>query len=179
MTTPPTTVSDARPDHPAKHDVLLHILGDELRRARQQHHWSRKQLRSRLATNIALQTLASYEQGTRHCSVFRFLEMCAALEVAGPTLLRSALLRVAATEQVGCVHIDLLPVIHGNGCELFPFRRWAQQRLVANPGCRTDIRLEAPALARLADLCSLTTVELVASLTAIGAIRGDQRDGTA
>ncbi|HEV7649873.1 MAG TPA: helix-turn-helix transcriptional regulator [Actinophytocola sp.] len=171
MTVSTVAVRNKQPDHDSEHDNLLHALGDELRQARKQHDWSRRQLQSRLATDVAMQTLASYELGTRHYSVTRFVEMCAALEVPGPTVLRSALRRVAAAE-VGCLNVDLQPVIHDNGCELFPFRRWAQQRIVANPECPTDISLKAPAVDRLAELCGLTTGELVARLTALGAVRG-------
>ena len=57
------------------------VLGDEIRSLRKQRGWTRKELNKRLQTEISLQTLATYELGTRQCSVVRLVEICHALDV--------------------------------------------------------------------------------------------------
>src|SRR5882672_6371061 len=56
------------------------VLGDEIRRLRKQRSWTRKDLNERLQSEISLQTLATYELGTRQVSVIRFVEICLALD---------------------------------------------------------------------------------------------------
>ncbi|EWM13370.1 hypothetical protein KUTG_03674 [Kutzneria sp. 744] len=56
------------------------VLGDELRKLRKQRGWTRKVLQGKLQTEVSLQTLATYELGTRQCSVVRLAEICLALE---------------------------------------------------------------------------------------------------
>jgi len=158
-----------------KADFML-VLGDELRKARRRRRWTRKQLQERLNPPVALPTLASYEMGMRHCSVNRFIEICEALEASPPAILANALRRAAAAAPTGCLDIDLRPVVSDDGRTLRAFRRWAQQRLAATPGAEPDIRLEAPTVKRLADLCNLTAPDLVARLTALGAINSNGPD---
>jgi hypothetical protein len=150
---------------------LTHILGDELRQARRHRHWSRKELRGRLKHRVSLPTLASYELGTRQCSVNRFVEICEALETAAPELLARALRRLAGATHGGGLRVDLRPVIGDNSRKLCVFRRWAEHRLATTLGTDTAVHLAAPAVERLAELCGVTTPDLVATLTTLGAIQ--------
>lgn len=166
-----------RPTAEAEAD-LTHLLGDELRQARRHRHWSRKDLRGRLTHRVSLPALASYELGTRQCSVNRFVELCEALETAAPDLLARALRRLTSATHAGGLHVDLRPVIGDNSRKLCVFRRWAEQRLAATVGSDTGVHLAAPAVERLAELCGVTTPDLVATLTTLGAIQDGWLDPT-
>jgi len=52
-------------------DEVSRVLGAELRSLRKGHGWTRRDLLERSELNIALQTLATYELGTRQCTVVR------------------------------------------------------------------------------------------------------------
>ena len=162
------------PTSAAEATDLTHILGDELRQARRRLRWSRKELRARLRHHVSLPALASYELGTRQCAVNRFVEICEALETAAPELLARALRRTSATH-VGGLHVDLRPVIGDNSRTLCVFRRWAEQRLTSLGG-DTAVHLAAPAVEHLAELCGVTTPDLVATLTTLGAIQNSWLD---
>jgi transcriptional regulator with XRE-family HTH domain len=56
------------------------VLGDELRRLRTQHGWTRRDLNARPQSDISPDALATYEQGIRQCSVVRLAEICLALD---------------------------------------------------------------------------------------------------
>jgi transcriptional regulator with XRE-family HTH domain len=169
---------DRQTEAAAGQDDFTHLLGDELRHARKQRHWSRKELRSRLTGHVSLPTLASYELGTRHCPINRFVEICEALETTAPELLARVLRRSDHGTEAGGLHIDLLLVARDKGSTFHAFRRWAQYRLATSSGAETSIRLATPAVERLAELCDLTTPALVTNLTALGAVQRDERGHT-
>jgi hypothetical protein len=139
-------------------------LGDELRRARKRLGWTRTNLQERLQTEISLQTLATYELGTRQCSVVRFVELCLAMDERPDELLGRAHNRMFATGEQDKVRVDLQSLARDQQPELQPFRRWANDRLRESGGTRTEIYLDLPALERLAELCGLDTVELIERL---------------
>lgn len=87
---------------------FMRVLGDELRTARKLRGWSRKDLVVRLPCQISLQTLATYELGTRHCSVARFLELVDTLEVSALDLWARALERITDVEHAPGMHVDLV-----------------------------------------------------------------------
>ncbi|MGH3950246.1 MAG: helix-turn-helix domain-containing protein, partial [Pseudonocardiaceae bacterium] len=60
-------------------ETYQRVLGDELRKARKRRGWTRKELNNNLQSDISLQTLATYELGTRQCSVVRLAEICTAM----------------------------------------------------------------------------------------------------
>jgi transcriptional regulator with XRE-family HTH domain len=142
------------------------VLGDELRKVRKARGWTRKDLQSRLGVDISLQTLATYELGTRQCSVVRLVELCAAMEELPHNLLERVHQRVFTEQSVAsAVLVDLSNVIKDEQSELLPFRRWALDRFNELPAhASTEIRLGLPALERLAELCGLDTVELIRRL---------------
>src|SRR5690349_10328107 len=83
--------------------LFSRMLGEELRCAREALGWSRLQLVARLPSGIGERTLLSYEHGTRHLTALRLVELCYALGVDAPTLLRRALQRAR-------IHIENLPL---------------------------------------------------------------------
>ncbi|MFD2470718.1 helix-turn-helix transcriptional regulator [Amycolatopsis silviterrae] len=129
------------------------VLGDELRKLRRGRGWTRKELNAHLQSEISLQTLATYELGTRQCSVVRLVELCVAMDELPQDLLAKVHSRVF-TEEPGRVRVDLRRVVEEAGPELTPLRRWAEGRLrqngialpgaVARPGSASPARASAP-----------------------------------
>lgn len=151
-------------------DVLIdaeeyqRILGDELRKLRRSRGWTRKELNQHLQSEISLQTLATYELGTRQCSVVRLVELCVAMDELPQDLLAKVHRRVFLDEP-GRVRVDLRKVVADAQVDLLPLRRWAEDRLrQAGDLGGGEVALDLPALERMAELCSLPTVELIARL---------------
>jgi transcriptional regulator with XRE-family HTH domain len=145
------------------------VLGDEIRRLRKQRGWTRKDLNERLQSEISLQTLATYELGTRQCSVVRFVEICIALDELPHELLARVHERVFTTVPVGRIRIDLRKIARDREPELLPLRRWAIGRLAEEPGPQdAEVHLDIAALERMAELCNMETVELISRLRRIG-----------
>lgn len=146
------------------------VLGDEIRRLRKLRGWTRKELNERLQSDISLQTLATYELGTRQCSVTRFVEICLALNELPQELLSRVHERVFTESPVGRIRIDLRKVVRDRQPELLPLRRWASGRLTTEPGPHSaEVHLDIAALERMAELCNLETVELIDRLRNLGA----------
>jgi len=99
------------------------VLGDELRRVRKQRGWTRKELQQRLQSDISLQTLATYELGTRHCSVVRLVELCLAMDVLPQDLLARVHDRVFPGDRPGQIRVDLTRVARDLQPELRPLQR--------------------------------------------------------
>ena len=144
------------------------VLGDELRRLRKQRGWTRRDLNARLQSDISLQTLATYELGTRQCSVVRLVEICIALDEVPHELLARVHQRVFSNSPVGRIRIDLRKVVRDTQPELLPLRRWAKGKLAELNGHQsTDVSLDISALERMAELCRMETVDLIARLRRI------------
>ncbi|MDQ7805017.1 helix-turn-helix domain-containing protein [Amycolatopsis sp. A133] len=140
------------------------VLGDELRKLRRSRGWTRKELNQHLQSEISLQTLATYELGTRQCSVVRLVELCVAMDELPQDLLAKVHRRVFVDEP-GRVRVDLRKLVADASPDLLPLRRWAEDRLrhaVEQGG--SEIALDLPALERMAELCRLPTVDLIAHL---------------
>lgn len=145
------------------------VLGDEIRRLRKQRGWTRKDLNERLQSDISLQTLATYELGTRQVSVVRFVEICRALGELPHELLARVHDRVFTDVPVGRIRIDLRKIVRDRAPELLPLRRWASGRLAAEPGPQAvEVHLDITALERMAELCRMETVDLIGRLREIG-----------
>jgi transcriptional regulator with XRE-family HTH domain len=142
------------------------VLGDELRRLRKQRGWTRRDLNRRLQSDISLQTLATYELGTRQCSVVRLVEICLALGEVPHELMARVHQRVFSDSPVGRIRIDLRKVVRDTQPELLPFRRWAKGKVSEANGQQhpAEVSLDISALERMAELCGLETVELIARL---------------
>ncbi|WP_424184684.1 helix-turn-helix domain-containing protein [Actinokineospora sp. G85] len=136
-------------------------LGAELRALRRTRRWTRKELVARLDTEISVQTLASYEQGVRHCSVVRFVELCQALGVLPHDVLDRVGSRVFACSPVGRTAVDVRRAAGVREPEYAPLRRWAVQRGGTGPKV---VYLDASALASLAALCGVEPAVLAARL---------------
>ncbi|WP_199442485.1 helix-turn-helix domain-containing protein [Umezawaea beigongshangensis] len=145
------------------------VLGDELRNLRKQRGWTRKELNSRLQSDISLQTLATYELGTRQCSVVRLVEICHALEVPAHQVLARVHERVFGDAPAGHLTLSLTLVAKDTRPHLTPLRRWAQGRLQQlTPGASTDVHLDASAVEYMAQLCQLSAADLVRTVRDLG-----------
>jgi transcriptional regulator with XRE-family HTH domain len=138
------------------------VLGDEIRSLRKQRGWTRKELNKRLQTEISLQTLATYELGTRQCSVVRLVEICHALDVPAHEVLARVHERFFGDSPSGHLTLNLASVAATDNPRLVPLRRWAAGRLHAlPPGASSEVHLDLPALENMAQLCQLQTLELI------------------
>jgi transcriptional regulator with XRE-family HTH domain len=147
------------------------VLGDELRRVRKQRGWTRKDLQHRLDNDISLQTLATYELGTRQCSVVRLAELCLAMDVLPHDVLARVHDRVFSDERPGHLRVNLARVVGDTQPELGPLRRWATDRLHQAPaGQAPEIHLDLAALEQMAELCGLDTVDLISRLRALNTL---------
>lgn len=147
------------------------VLGDELRRLRKQRGWTRRDLNRRLQSDISLQTLATYELGTRQCSVVRLVEICLALGEVPHELMARVHQRVFSDTRVGRIRVDLRKVARDDQSELLPLRRWAKGKLAESNGQHpAEVSLDISALERMAELCGLETVELIARLRTISGV---------
>jgi transcriptional regulator with XRE-family HTH domain len=145
------------------------VLGDEIRRLRKQRGWTRKDLNERLQSDISLQTLATYELGTRQVSVVRFVEICLALDALPHDLLARVHERVFTHAPVGRIRIDLRKVVRDRAPELLPLRRWAAGKLAGEQAPQGgEVHLDISALERMAELCGMETLDLIARLRRIG-----------
>jgi transcriptional regulator with XRE-family HTH domain len=113
--------------------TISRAIGEELRRAREAKGWSRGQLVALLPSGIGDRTLLSYEHGTRHLTVLRFIELCRALGVASPTLLNQALQRARIHLQNLVLQIDLRHLLNDRNEKFRPMHQWARNKLNENP----------------------------------------------
>lgn len=149
-------------------DVVTYqrVLGEEIRKLRKRRGWTRKELNQHLQSDISLQTLATYELGTRQCSVVRLVEICLALDELPQELLSRVHERVFSETPTGRVRLDLVAIVGDQQPELQPLRRWAQDKLTQQTPIHDnpEIHLDIAALEHMAQLCGLDTVDLIGRL---------------
>jgi hypothetical protein len=146
--------------------LIVRAIGEELRRARTTVGWSRPGLVNRMNSDLPVNTYACYEQGVRRCSIPRLVEICCILGVAAPELLGLALQRAGlGLDAAGGVRVDLNKVLADNQVRLRPLRRWARNRLQAEPE-QDMIRLDRDLIKELAIFLKLTPQDLLGALLA-------------
>ncbi|MFI7122625.1 helix-turn-helix domain-containing protein [Amycolatopsis sp. NPDC049868] len=149
-------------------DQFAHALGELLRSARRERGWTRKQMRAAMCVGddeLSLQTLASYELGTRRLSVERLIEVCAVLKKQPDELLRRATTLAFSGHYGTRITVDLLGLAHTTDPRLRPLRRWAQVRTQQSPAERALVEeLDATALSAMADIAAITEYDLVKAL---------------
>jgi transcriptional regulator with XRE-family HTH domain len=130
--------------------VVCRALGEELRRAREALGWSRGYLVARLPSGIGARTLLSYEHGTRHPTVLRFVEVCGALGVNAPSVLGVALQRARVHLEKVPVWVDLRALAADDTAVFRWMVVWAHNKLIECPG--GVVQVEPSALRELATL---------------------------
>jgi transcriptional regulator with XRE-family HTH domain len=145
------------------------VLGDELRRVRKRRGWTRKELQHHLQSDISLQTLATYELGTRQCSVVRLAELCLAMDVLPHDVLARVHDRVFKGDRPGQIRVDLGRMARDTQPDLRPLQRWASDRLAQHGAVEgQEVHLDLAALEQMAELCRLDVVELITRLRRLG-----------
>lgn len=149
------------PDHPAERGAVFDaelyqkVLGDELRAVRRDRGLTRAQLRDRMDGAPSTQTLATYELGTRQCSVVRLAELCHSLGIAPEDLLARVTRRLPEPDQLV---VSLVRIIASPHPKLAPLKRWAR---VTATSATDVVRFEGDMVVRMAELCGLPAAELV------------------
>lgn len=140
------------------------VLGAELRRLRVARGLTRRELLRRLPDDLSVQTLATYELGTRTISVLRLVELCAALGTTAQDLLASIDQAIRPLPD-GVIRIDLRALANDPRSALAPARRWAASRLRQLPeNAAGTTTLDRAAVEQLARLCDIAPVALLRSL---------------
>jgi transcriptional regulator with XRE-family HTH domain len=143
-------------------------LGDVIRRHRKMKGWTRKDLQRELrelpsgrGIDISLQTLATYELGTRTLAVIRLAQIAAALGIAPETItteVNAAMFPGHLDNQK--IAVDLVKLSVSARSEIRPAAKWAALQLAVNP-VKWIAELTTDALDQLANVCILDTPELV------------------
>lgn len=108
-------------------------------------------------------TLLSYEHGTRHLTVLRFVEVCHALEVAPPHVLSLALQRARIRLEQLALWVDLRALVTDNTTQFRSMIMWAHNKMIEYPGGVVEV--EPAAVRELATMISTTHQELATYLT--------------
>lgn len=146
-------------------DGLLHALGGELRSAREYLGLSRAELVERLGFTIQGQTLATYEQGTRQCTVARFVQICAALRVSAPAVLGLAMQKARVDLRSLSIHVDIRAIVDDPPDDIPHLGVWARNMLAAMNGTSpAEVRLQPVEIALLAVSCGLTHEDMAVRL---------------
>lgn len=136
-------------------------LGEVLREHRKAKGWTRKELQPRLPDfSISLQTLATYELGTRHCSVERLDELARTLGTKANVILAEVDRRMYGTE--GKLVVNLAELAASTRDDIAPAAKWAAIQVAELDGTAKPVAaLSADALDRLANICQLDVGELL------------------
>lgn len=146
------------PDLEATEKAISRAIGEELRRAREANGWSRGHLVARLPSGISDRTLLTYEHGTRHLTLVRFLEICRALGVSGPILLNQALQRARIHLANLVLRVDVRQLVAQRDEEFLPMVLWAHNKLIKHPDGVVEVTPSA--VVELADFIGCSEVEL-------------------
>jgi hypothetical protein len=134
MTEPvPRQDPETDPHNEITEKAISRAVGEELRQARDATGWSRNYFVTRLPSGIGARTLLSYEHGTRHLTLLRFIELCAAMDAAAPTLLNQALQRARIHLQNLALQIDLRHLLNDRNDKFLPLIQWAHNKLIDYP----------------------------------------------
>ncbi|MBB5856374.1 helix-turn-helix domain-containing protein [Amycolatopsis umgeniensis] len=162
-------------------DQFAHALGELLRSARRERGWTRKQMGAAMGANevdLSVQTLASYELGTRRISVERLIEVCAVLNKQPDELLLSATTLAFSGHYGTRITVDLLGLAHTTDPRLRSLRQWARVRIQQSPAAKRALveELDATALSAMASIAETTEYDLVQALQELRAAhdRGSQ-----
>jgi transcriptional regulator with XRE-family HTH domain len=122
--------------------VFSRALGDELRRVREAHGWSRLQFVEELPSGIGDRTLLSYEHGTRHLTALRLVELCYPLRVDAPTVLGRALQRARIHIEQLPLKVDLRALLKDESPTYRPLAQWVRNTLNEHPDGIAEIAPE-------------------------------------
>jgi transcriptional regulator with XRE-family HTH domain len=143
-------------------DAFARVLGGLLRSHRRARGLSRHEVVSKMDNEVSVQTLASWELGTRNLGVSRLVEVSHALDVRPGTLVGRAHDLVFGTVDVPLAILNLADLADTEVPELQPLRPWADLRArELPPGCTPELPLTRASLNNLATLCRTTPFQLI------------------
>jgi hypothetical protein len=142
-----------------------------LRRAREAKGWSRGYFVTRLPSGIGARTLLSYEHGTRHLTLLRFLEVCRALGVAGPSSLNRALQHARIHPENLVLQVDVQQLVTQRDEKYVQMVVWAHNKLIKHPD--GIVELAPSSVAELADLIGCPATDLANYLAKFAPNGGD------
>lgn len=137
-------------------------LGDELRRTREAHGWSRAHFVKRLPSRIGDRTLLAYEHGLRQLTVLRLIELSEGLQVSASVILGQALQRARISVQNLVLRVDLRQLLADTNNTYRPIFPWARNRLNETP--EGIVELTPAAVRELAAFLGRTHAELATYL---------------
>lgn len=143
--------------------AISRAVGEELRRAREAKGWTRGFLVKRLPSGIGARTLLSYEHGTRHLTVLRFVEVCKVLEIAAPHALGLALQRARIHVNRLALWVDLRLLVADNTTQFRSMILWAHNKLIEHPAGIVEVTPSA--VREMATMMSATAEDLAVYLT--------------
>lgn len=109
-------------------EAFMRILGQEIRRVRDEAGLTRAQLVEQLASGIGDRTLLSYEHGVRALTVARFVEICRTLDIAANEVLATAIKKAGDLSGLR-IRVSLKAVAVDENEEFKSVQRWARRRL--------------------------------------------------
>ena len=137
-------------------------VGEELRRVRQAHDWSRAEFVEGLPSGIGDRTLLSCEHGVRDITLTRFLELCAGLRADPLSVLGFALQRARILVETMELKIDLRALLANQNPVFRPMHQWARNKLNRHP--QGVVKLDPVAVRELADFIGCEHNELASHL---------------
>ena len=154
--------------------AISQAVGEELRRTREAKGWSRDKLVKRLPSGIGPRTVLSYEHGTRHMTLLRFVEVCRAMEVTAPHVLGLALQRAQLHLDQLSLWVDLWRLADTNSSKYRLMMLWANNKLIEHPG--GIVQITPSAVREMATLMSITSKDLATYLTKFTPAPGQMPD---
>jgi hypothetical protein len=133
-------------------------LGEGLRRRRETKGWSRAELVERMPSGITHRTLISYEDGARHLTVPRLLELCDCLDIPAPQLLAQALRSARVVWLPTTRLVDIVALVNHGDAAFQQVACWANGQLDRYPD--GAVELTSAAVADLADLMGYSPRDL-------------------
>ncbi|MEC3974911.1 helix-turn-helix domain-containing protein [Amycolatopsis sp. H20-H5] len=149
-------------------EAFANAVGDALRARREALRWTRKDLIAQGNLDVSVQTLTTYELGTRNLPLSRLIQCCGALGIRPGELLDKAFDAMAIGSRAGLnLRVDMSALAATTNPALAPLRDWARLRIAAaTPKARVNILVPGAALQPMAAQCGLTVEELMATLRA-------------
>lgn len=138
--------------------AIARAVGTELRLAREERGWTRIHLVTQLPSGIGDRTVLSYEHGTRHLTILRFIELCHTIGVSATELLSRAFQRARIHLQHLVLEVDLVALLADDAPGLVTLQQWANHKLLRQ---QSRIAEQTPgAVSELADVLGCSKHEL-------------------
>lgn len=169
MPTPAPKPTAHKPTWTPNDALTARELGSELRRRRKLKGWNRRQLLERLHDlDVSVQTVATWELGTRALSVIRLFQLCHVLGVPPHEVIAHTERAISEPDEPDVVTtVSLDQLASTTRPELAPARRWAA-RAAHEHDTGHHVQLSNEALTTLAGICGMTTADLLAALRDTG-----------